>query len=121
MRERISASTAVRTWRTWLPPPALERALLLRAALVSLVLHATVAYGAASVGLPRSSFAAPPLVTVMALWVMVAVTVRITLSTSEILLLGNLGVSNRSVLGVVLTGCAALEVVLRAIAWVAAS
>ena len=50
---------------------------------------------------------------------MVVLTVRVTLTAPETLLLGNLGVSNRAVLGVVLTGCVALEAALRGLVWIA--
>jgi hypothetical protein len=86
--------------------------------MVSLVLHFVVAAGAATLGLPRTNPASPPISTTLALWAVVALTVRVTLTKPEHLLLGNLGVSNRAMLGVVLTGCAALEVVLRGFAWV---
>jgi hypothetical protein len=69
-------------------------------------------------GLPQTNPAHLPLSTTLALWAVVALTVRVTLTTPEVLLLGNLGVSSRVVLGVVMTGCAALEAVLRGAAWV---
>jgi len=115
--KRSSVLTVVRSWWTWLPPPELERSLLRRAVVVSLVLHLAVAAGAATLGLPRTNPARPPVVTTLAVWAVVLLTVRVTLTKPETLLLGNLGVSSRAVLGVVLTGCAALEVVLRALAW----
>jgi hypothetical protein len=86
---------------------------------VSLVLHVVVAAGAAVLDLPRTNPASPPLLTTFAVWAVVVLTVRVTLTAPETLLLGNLGVSNRSVVGVVLTGCVALEVALRGLAWVA--
>lgn len=117
--KRHRALRVIRSWRTWLPPPELERSLLRRAVVVSLVLHLVVASGASVLNLPRTNPASPPLLTTLGLWGVVALTIRVTLTEPEVLLLGNLGVSNRAVLGVVLTGCVALEVVLRGLAWVA--
>lgn len=118
---RYPALRVIRSWRTWLPPPELERSLLLRAVVTSLLLHMMVAYAASALHLPRTNPASPPVLTIMGIWAVVALTVRVTLTEPEVLLLGNLGVSNRAVLGVVLTGCVALEVVLRALVWVTGS
>ncbi len=113
--------TAIRTWRTWLPPPELERSLLRRVLLFSVLLHGAVSYGAGMMQLPAADPLRPPWPVVFALWGAVLLSVSVTRRRSEALILGNLGVSRGGFTLVVLSGCAALELVLRGIGWLMAS
>jgi hypothetical protein len=92
-----------------LPPPALERALLRRATLVSLLLHLAVAVAYGATDRPLASAFRLRAPAMLLLWLAVFLVVRLTLRKAELRLLSDLAVSWVGVAAVTVAAFAAVE------------